>query len=372
MTPGIGGATRSARSTCPARATLPGLHLAPEQARFRSNALALGLAWLLLLGAAGDSVVSGQEEAPQTDDQRQINYVELASVSAKFATKKDEGGAKRDTWKLTVAGKATRLPPGTVVRIEAKYSLITVAEFQLTIDASKRFRTEFEFEHTGYAKGLFLRTEVDYAKQPTGVQQYMRSKPEEFWLDFTPWPDTFPDHRFDLGEGKDLERQAKEVKGFFEEKIKAVHALEAKLVKEVAAAKNKSSYQKGDKFDESLWQRVMEKEIRDELRKFQKQIAAAKKTLKFYLVERDLNYLQEIVNTLAGLSLRESKAVHKHFGVPLAESDVAPKDLDINARQKASPRFLRKRVEQLCESQELQNPFGDSGGRPEEDEEAAE
>ena len=72
----------------------------------------------------------------------------------------------------------------------------------------------------------------------------------------------------------------------------------------------------------------------------------------FLTKKRNLVYLRDISTCVAKRSFERSKSLYKELGLSPDAKDFSPEGLDVNSRS-AKASYLKKRVEQLCESEEI-------------------
>lgn len=262
-----------------------------------------------------------------------------------------KGVRKGDGWEIHFAGKAPKLPDGTVLDFSLFWRTHPLRSFELTLDGSKRFSEELAFEDlTGFAEDVYLRAKVDFVRQPREVQEAMEKQPDRFDLESSPWSFKFYPQRFSLGSEEELETQNATVQRFFKESLREALSYEKKFSLKKKAAEQKSEFHKDDVFDSAAWQSFVEKEIRDPLRALQEKLRAEGAGLRLLPHLRDFGYLNEIVNAIARRSYERSRDLYQDLGLSVDPADLSPKDIDINCKSAKGP-YLMKTTERLCESQ---------------------
>ena len=306
---------------------------------------------VILTGTVTDSrsaPVSAQEKVTEP------RFIELDRVAIS-KKRKDVNGKRRDVWVLRLQGTAKRLPAGTKVEFQVVWRREVLERHVFTIDQSKRVKADFDCTKIdGCIADLFIRTSIAFDRQTPDVRKAMEKRPEDFWINTSPWGDSYLDKSFRVGTEEDLQKQNADVKKFFEEKLRALIALDNEMTQAYDDAKNKVRFVKGDKLDEKGWQQWMAKNVRKPVGKIQKEIGKNRGSIRFFRHKRDLEtYLVDIANAVARRSVDRSKLIYKRFELPVAKEDISH-GLDVNTRKKPRKKWFKQRIDQLCESQGLE------------------
>ncbi|MFN0058863.1 MAG: hypothetical protein ACKVX7_10445 [Planctomycetota bacterium] len=278
---------------------------------------------------------------------------EAPIVFLKVETTPVSGGG----WKFKFSGKKTsnvELPGGTIFDMTIRSGARDLDSFTLELKHTKLFDAEFESKKIdAFLHGLIVKASIFYEKQPPEVKEFFDKNPVAFPKGSSPWKFSLHEPPINLGTPADIEKQTVEVRKFFEQQLKSLLQADQKLTTEGGKAASKQSFVKNDKFDTESWQIWIEKEVREPIRKVQREISAAKKSARFLSAERDLNkYLKDIGAAVARRSYQKSLDLYRSLGVAEDPRDQAPKDVDA-----VSKRFrdedLKKLVDLLCESQQI-------------------
>ena len=252
-----------------------------------------------------------------------------------------------------------KLPAGAVLDFSLRWRFKDIENFPVTLSGSSRkFKKTFTTKFDTSVHGLFLRAQLYYDKQPKAVKAYIDKHRERFFPGKGPWIYNYGNQRINLGTEADIKKQNQEVKDFFKRHLEAVTALENKLTAQIRLAAKKEAFHQGDKFDAKAWQAWLEKEIRDPIRKLQRENAAARKDLKFLANSRDIEiYLPRVNQIMARRSYENSKKLYQRLGLPVSKEDKLPKDIHTNAKR-FKKKDLVKWQQSINDSLELGLKFG--------------
>ncbi len=302
--------------------------------RFLCNRSRIWLALVFLIPA----VVSAQESETAPD------LVELTTVKAK------QSG---DGWQIDFSGKAPKVPAGTVVKIALWWKFQELMSYEITIDGSQRFRESKMFKDlNGFAKAVFLRSEIDFLDQTREIQALMEKDSETWPMAKNPWSWRYYDQRFNLGTDAQLAEQARRARQFFLDAVKEALSADQKVTRQRKAVEGGTAFQKNGTFDSAAWQKWLEAEVRDPIRELQERMRTEKHRLWLLPHGRDFTYLSEVVNAVARRSFERSRDLYQKLGMSADSADLAPKNININCKRSNS-KYLNQRVKQLCQSQEI-------------------
>ena len=310
--------------------------------KLNSQKLAFQILMLFIACGSFQGVLVAQDESgppkpPPT-------YIELTSVKVVKV---------KDDWQLRVAGKGTDLPAGTVIDFQIRWRTFVVFDFKIELDGSRRIDEKIILKHLrGALSGCQLRSEIVPASQSRDVQSAMSKNPKQYPIETAPWKQSFWRQKFDIGDAKALEKAKVVAREFFLVKTKKVLSLQRAFEAAKTEAADGSRFQKSGKFDSKSWQKFCEADIREEIRKLQKDIKTSSKSLDMIPQTRDLKYLSEIVNAVAKRSYDRSVSLYKDLGMNPEMADLSPKDIDITCRSTKLSN-LQKTVERLFESQQI-------------------
>lgn len=264
---------------------------------------------------------------------------------------------KGDHWEIKLDGKRNAdmdLPAGTVIDGALRWRFKDIEFFTITLEGSSRkFTQRVETKFGGAIHGLFLRLQIVYIKQPKHVKEFIDKHHDDFFPGKGPWVYTYGTKPIDLGTEAEIENQKKEVKAFFKRHVESTIELEKKLRQQVQLAEEKKIYFDGGSFDTKEWQKWLEKEIRDPIRKLQKERLAAENDVLFLNHSRDVEkYLPEVLRIMARRSYELSKDLYKTLGLPPDKADLTPKDIHTNARKFDASTMLDY-MRRLNDSQQL-------------------
>ena len=170
---------------------------------------------------------------------------------------------------------------------------------------------------------------------------------------FVSWSVRFQKQNFNLGSDAQIDGQKTRVQSFFRDALKTALAAEKKFTRKRKAMLDKSEFQSGGSFDAVAWQKFAEEEVRDPLRKLQKELRKAEQSLLLLPYKRDFGYLNDIVNAVARRSYERSRSAYKQLGMSPDPADLSPKDIQTNCPSSKS-KYLSKRTKQLCQSQGIE------------------
>ncbi len=258
---------------------------------------------------------------------------------------------KKDGWYLRVVGKAPELPAGTVIDFVVRWLSKDVDAFTVTLDGSRQIREKFLARKiTGPIENLHLRAYIHFAKQPESVRKKLEGNPTRFPMKQNPWTYVFMDQGFKVGTEAQLKKQREEIREFFKASLIVLERIESSFTEAHDQAQEKTRFVKNEQFNADAWQQWQEKEVREPLRRIQAKIRASKNNVVFLPFKRDLGYLGDIGCCVAKRSVERSKALYREQGLSPDPKDLAPKDLDLNAKRQ-TVKHLRQRAELLMESQ---------------------
>ena len=283
----------------------------------------------------------------RADDNVPVEVKPLIEMNSAKPSPKGKG------WQVKFAGAAPKLPAGTVIKFSLCWRTKRLSEFELTLKGSRRFNETQVFENLqGFAKNVFLRAEIDFFRQPREVKEAMEKDSDTFDLERNPWSVRFYEQRFNLGSDTDIEKQKETAKAWFRDRLKETLAAEKLFTTRRKAVEAGSAFQKGGSFDSEAWQKFLEAEIREPLRKSQEEIRKGAKTFLILPHQRDLSYLEEISGAVALRSYERSRSLYKKLGLTPDPGDFSPRDINVDCKSSKS-KYLTQRTQQLCKSQKI-------------------
>lgn len=305
-----------------------------------------GILKLMVIGFAFSSLVS---TAAAQENNGNVTYpLDFDSVKVE----KTKTG-----WEIAIQGKRSadmKLPSGAIIDFALRWRFKNVDHFSIELKGgSRKFKKKFTTHFLTSVRGLLLRAEIMYSKQPKAVREYIDKHKDDYFPGKGPWVYTYGSHPINLGSEAEVAKQQAAVKAFFKTQLEAVIALESKLRAQIKLAEEKKAFHKDEAFDPKAWQAWIEKDIRDPIRKIQKESLAAQKDLRFLNHSRDLEtYLPQVTQIIARRSYENSKALYKTLGLKPDKADLLPKNIHTNAkryRAKDLVRYLRR----INDSQQL-------------------
>ncbi len=299
------------------------------------------IALLFTLVFCGSAAIAQEDSGPPKPPP---TFIELTSVQVKSV---------KDAWQLRLVGKASDLPPKSVIGFEIRWRTNIVFAFPVTLDSSRRIDQVIDLkELEGAIGGLQLRSEIRPRSQPREVQIALEKDPKKYPMDTAPWKQSFWKNKFDLGDASEIEKARETAKKFFLVKIRDVLKIQRSFEDGRTAAVSGARFKKSNEFDPKSWQTYCEKEIRDQIRKIQAEMKDRGGTLTMLPHSRDMKYLVEIVNAVAKRTYDRSRSLYEELGLSPDPADLSPVKIDVNCRSTRLSN-LQKTVERLCESQQI-------------------
>ena len=288
---------------------------------FRRAAILFAFAALIFVG-------STTPLSAQPSESRDMTYVELTSVKQVH-----EG----DDHFIEIKAKVPHLPVGCKVVFILSWNYQRTQSNVFTVPANKRIEERIKIKHYApSATPYIMQTELVKLKdQPRKVKRELEKDPKTFPPGAEPWSEHHDDKKFLMGTKEEIAAEIQRINEWFDVRWKAIAGLSLNVYKAAKGVEAGTDYVNGKgEFEEDKWRKMMDKDVLQPLRDYQKEIAEGLTGSRTDLIayRPALADLRELTRAVALRVTKKSIEVYKSKGLPAAAEDEEPEELNTRPR----------------------------------------